>query len=222
MSQMPGTLGRRARRGGRRAAGRRCTRGGRTAAGRAPARRPRCTARSSDFAALLGQHPIERLGLGSGAREAVEDGARGSVGLGEPVVHHRAPSASSGTSAPLLDVRAGPPRRARCRPGRGRGTGRPIETCGRPSSLGQAARLGALAGARRAEHHEDLRRSATLEAAAPREAPGSPDEALVVAHHQLGLELLHRLDDHRDHDEQGRAAEAEASRRRRPRRARTG
>src|SRR5437764_10601350 len=39
--------------------------------------------------------------------------------------------------------------------------------------------------------------------------PPSPDEALVAPHEELGLELLHRLDDHADHDEDARAAEAE-------------
>src|SRR5437016_5079592 len=35
----------------------------------------------------------------------------------------------------------------------------------------------------------------------------SPDEALVAPHEELRLELLHRLDDHADHDEDARSAE---------------
>ena len=34
--------------------------------------------------AAAGEHHIERLGLGHGAREAVEDGAAGGLGLGQP------------------------------------------------------------------------------------------------------------------------------------------
>src|SRR5215203_4627881 len=43
----------------------------------------------------------------------------------------------------------------------------------------------------------------------PRLPDPSSDEAFVVAHHQLGLDLLHRLDHDRDHDEQARAAQPE-------------
>src|SRR3954462_13258155 len=39
------------------------------------------------------------------------------------------------------------------------------------------------------------------------------EEALVVAHHQLGLELLHRVEGHADDDQQRRAAELEGLRR---------
>ena len=45
----------------------------------------------------------------------------------------------------------------------------------------------------------------------------SPDEAFVVAHHQLGLDLLHRLDDDGHDDQQARAAEAERRQVRAPR-----
>src|SRR4051812_46051220 len=40
-------------------------------------------------------------------------------------------------------------------------------------------------------------------------AAPSADEAFVVAHHELRLELLHRLDDDADHDEQARSPEAD-------------
>src|SRR5947207_5427493 len=39
----------------------------------------------------------------------------------------------------------------------------------------------------------------------------STNEALVVAHHQLRLDLLHRLDHDRDHDKQRRSAERESA-----------
>src|SRR5690349_24537757 len=39
--------------------------------------------------------------------------------------------------------------------------------------------------------------------------PASADESLVVPHHQLRFDLLHRLDDDRDDDQQARATEAE-------------
>ena len=46
--------------------------------------------------------------------------------------------------------------------------------------------------------------------------PHVTDEAFVVPHHQLGLDLLHRLDDDRHDDQQARAAEAEGRRGRGP------
>ena len=43
-------------------------------------------------------------------------------------------------------------------------------------------------------------------------ATSSPDEPFVVAHHELRFDLLHRLDDDADHDQQARAAEGDAGR----------
>ena len=48
-------------------------------------------------------------------------------------------------------------------------------------------------------------------AAPPRRAASSSDEAFVVAHHQLRLDLLHRLDDDADHDQEAGAAEARSA-----------
>src|SRR5665811_1131966 len=44
----------------------------------------------------------------------------------------------------------------------------------------------------------------------PRPGPSSPDEPLVVPHHELGLQLLHRLDHDGDGDENAGAAKGEA------------
>src|SRR3954453_19416974 len=67
------------------------------------------------------------------------------------------------------------------------------------------------------------RRSARIGAWVPLPAPGAPsrkrtvtrsrssDEAFVVAHHQLRLDLLHRLHHHRDDDQQARATEPESA-----------
>ena len=52
----------------------------------------------------LGEHRIERLGLGAGAREAVEDGAFGRVGLPEAVGDHLDGEGSRGTRAPDSEV----------------------------------------------------------------------------------------------------------------------
>ena len=38
----------------------------------------------------------------------------------------------------------------------------------------------------------------------------STDEALIVTHHQLGFELFHCVQYHRDHDQQRRAAKGES------------
>src|SRR6185503_20194229 len=69
------------------------------------------------------------------------------------------------------------------------------------------------------------RLAASAGAWVPLPAPGAPsrmatvidvpesalaDEPFVVAHHQLRLDLLHRLDDDGDHDEQAGAADGEA------------
>ena len=42
---------------------------------------------ASSCQAALGQHPVQRLGLRHGAREAVEDEAVGAVGLVDPLGH---------------------------------------------------------------------------------------------------------------------------------------
>src|SRR5438874_7598625 len=57
---------------------------------------------------------------------------------------------------------------------------------------------------RRAAARTERRRPAASAASSP-----SADEAFVVAHHQLRLELLHGLDDDAHHDQQARAAEAD-------------
>src|SRR3954470_25022563 len=76
------------------------------------------------------------------------------------------------------------------------------------------------------------RRSARIGACVPLPAPGAPsrtrtfipfvvtsaDEPLVVAHHELRLDLLHGLDDHADDDEDAGAAEAESAELRQDRR----
>src|SRR6478752_10716946 len=46
-----------------------------------------------------------------------------------------------------------------------------------------------------------------------RRRPYLLEEALVVAHHQLGLELLHRVERDPDHDQDGCPAEEEVGRR---------
>ncbi len=147
--------------------------------------------------AALAQRGVEGLGLLARAREAVEDGALDGVRLSEP-----------GERRTGWPGRQAPARRAPCsRPRRvpsfvsSRAAARnrsPEAMCGRPV------------------------RSARIAAWVPLPAPGapimtyrrisaSPDEALVVAHHELRLDLLHGLHDDGDDDQEGRAAEAEAA-----------
>ena len=133
--------------------------------------------------------------LGLGPREAVEDRAIARVGLAEPVEEHPDRQVVGHELAAIhvlswLRGRAAVPdsRRPRNRS--------PVATCGSPS------------------------RSARTGACVPLPAPGpprststhaSPDEAFVVAHHQLRLDLLHGFDHDADHDEDARAAKAEAA-----------
>ena len=72
---------------------------------------------------------------------------------------------------------------------------------GQPEVLAQARGLGALTGPGRTEEDEvQLAHRRLLQ------------EAFVVAHHQLRLELLHGVEGHADHDQERRAAEVEVRR----------
>ena len=164
----------------------------------------------ADGFAARGQHLVERDGLGHRAREAIEDGTAGGI---RPAAR-RWPTISttmaSGTRPPdstylrtlaperVVTLERGPEELAR-------GDVRQAE------AGGQAFGLRALAGARGAQQDDDAA-AALGRAAGPAAAMlMSPDEPLVVAHHQLCLELLHRLHDHGDDDEDRRAAEGEGA-----------
>ena len=90
---------------------------------------------------------------------------------------------------------------------------------GQAEVLAQALGLRALAGPGRAEQDEveldtrrqrtPSRRSRSTAGRRPDAAAGLLQEALVVAHHQLRLELLHRVQRDADDDQQRGAAEEE-------------
>ena len=106
-----------------------------------------------DPAAVLGQGPVERLGLGLGAREAVEDDAGARVGLGQPGEEHPDGDVVGDELAALHEA-AGlqADRRARPDGGSEQVAGRDV---GDGQSLGEDGRLGALAGARGAEQDQE-------------------------------------------------------------------
>ena len=133
---------------------------------------------------------VERLGLGTRPREAVEDRPGGRVGPAE-AVEEQADRDLVGHELAALHValRLEAERRARSRPRRG--TGRRSRRGEQSPQLG-SARSGGLGPLAR-------RPGAPSEDAADRH---HTDEALVVAHQELGLDLLHRLDDDRHDDEQ--------------------
>ena len=171
----------------------------------------------SDLDVQRGRRPVRpcapaadrapRPGVGSaGTRRGPHRGRRRA---GRSAPPRPASSRGSGTRVPFSTyVRTSAPR---VEPSRNEARNRsPVDTCGRPSSWASRICLGALARAGSTDHDEDqwrLRRRPR--AGRPRGSPGSLDEPFVVTHHQLGLELLHGLHDHRDHDEQRGAAEAE-------------
>ena len=138
------------------------------------------------------------------AREAVEDDAAVGVRRVQPLEEH-ADRDLVGDELAALHVAPGPRARAACRPARRPGTGRPWRPCGRP----EVARRGHGPGFPCPAPGAPSRTRILIEAPGRDGPASSPDEALVVAHHQLGLELLHRLDDDRDHDQDARAAEGE-------------
>ena len=144
---------------------------------------------------LLGrlERPLQRLGLGDGPREPVEDESLVGVGLLQPVHHHRDDDVVRDVLAAIhvracLDPELRPPLHvvAQDVAGRDLRDARSARRAGRPC--------------------------------VPFPAPGGPsstsriglsEEALVVTHQQLRLDLLHRLegDAHRDQDR--RTAERE-------------
>ena len=153
--------------------------------------------REVDLLLAVGERVVERLRLRPVAREAVEDRARGGVGLVEPAEQH----ADRDVVGDQLTALHEPARLETDR--RAVPDGGPEQVAGGhvrdPELLGQQRRLRPLAGARRPEQHEDGHRTCG-------DSPPSPDEAFVVAHHQLRLDLLHRLDHDGHHDQQAGAA----------------
>ena len=114
---------------------------------------------------------------------------------------------SSGTSSTALHVAPSPPDRSASRRARRPGTGRPMAMCGMPEPLGEQRRPGfpcrPLARQGACHRHDGL---------GDHRAAAQPDEAFVVAHHQLRLDLLHRLDHDGHDDQQARAAEPDGRR----------
>ena len=166
----------------------------------------------------------ERVGLLDRAREAVEQEAVARVVLAEALERSSPMITSSGTSSPRVHVALGLLARARSRSATAARRMSPVAMCGSPKSSRQARGLRALAGARRAEQDQielghGAQRYARAQAASGRgrRAPCRPlsgrsallEEALVVAHHQLRLELLHRVQRDADHDDDRGAAEVE-------------
>src|SRR6476620_11009581 len=81
----------------------------------------------------------------------------------------------------------------------------PVATCGTPRC---SARMGAWVPL---PAPGPPRRTTTVIAGSngPDRTARSPDEPFVVTHHQLRLDLFHRLHDDRDDDEEARSAEAQ-------------
>ena len=176
------------------------------AAGQPPdrARRsgPRCRAASRRLGRRLGEHLVERLGLDAvrGKPSRITPAAasgwrrRSSSSRTVIVVGHQLPcsmywraSTPSGVPSRTAARNRSPVATIGMRPAARRGSGAcvPLPAPGAPS---RTTTFMSTSGAPRA----------------------SFDEAFVVAHHQLRLELLHRLDHHRHHDQQRRAAQGEA------------
>src|SRR3954470_13955314 len=86
---------------------------------------------------------------------------------------------------------------------KGRSLARPTKQMKRKpgESDGREATVGVLARAASAGEREDTHRSQDPPAAAPRTKPGLLQEPLVVPHHHLRLDLLHRVERHADHDQ---------------------
>ena len=174
---------------------------------------PRRRARRRRASPLAREHLVERVGLGhacAGSRRGWH--RRAASGWARRSLHDLDHDRRSGTRPPDLDVACGPWRRAGRRPGARRGRARPWRRGAGPAPSASRSRLGALARTRRADHDDDA--AAAHDSRGPsgrRQRWMSPDEPLVVAHHQLRLELLHRLHHHGDDDEQRRAAEAEGA-----------
>ena len=143
-------------------------------------------------------------GLVLGAGEAVEHEAALDLGTGSANRSSTtATTMSSGTSSPRSMYSLA------FEPGRHAGVGGVAEELARrevldPVVLGEPRRLGALAGALLAEEHQAG--SATHDASS---SIPSGEEALVVAHHQLAVDLLHRLERDAHGDQQRGAAERE-------------
>ena len=196
-----------------------------------------------DAASGFGQRGVERLGLDPRPRVAVEDRAVDGVRRLEPieedahdgVVRHElaATHVAVGLASERRAVGDGLPQQV------ARGEDRDAE----PSR--QRRRLGALARPRGPQQDDDRHRpterrtwraepggaadgrertrgalrdrpAATTRGSAARRV-ASPDEAFVVAHHQLGFDLLHGLDHDGHHDQEARAAQARARPGRAPR-----
>ena len=141
---------------------------------------------------------VERVGLRDRAREAVEQEA---VVRPRPRSRSRIISmtSSSGTRSPASMYSAA------CLPSSvsfARVLAQHVAggDVGQVEVLAQARGLRALAGAGRAEEDQVQLAHGRVSLL---------QEALVVAHHQLRLELLHRVQRHADHDQDRRAAEEE-------------
>ena len=146
---------------------------------------------------LLAEGLVQDFGLGGVAREAVEQDARCGVRLGQPLEKHL-DRHRVGHELAAVHVALG--EHTKRRPV---ADGGPEQIAGGDVGEAQPLRqdlgLRPLAGARGAQQDDDAA-----------DARPSPDEALVAAHHQLRLELLHRLDDDADDDQDAGAAEADA------------
>ena len=147
------------------------------------------------LAALVERH-VQRRRLDGRPREAVEDDPGGRVGPAQPL-QEQPDRDLVGDELARRPCSASPPRPAACRRGRRPGRGprwRPPGSRVAPRATGPGCPCrppGPRAGRRR-----------------------SLDEALVLPDQQLGLELLHRLDDDGDHDQDAGATQREAVQRR--------
>ena len=147
---------------------------------------------------------VQSLGLRDGAGEAVHEEALGGVGFLQPVLDdaddHAVGDQVAGVHV-LLGFQAH--------------GGLVLDRVAQDVAGGDVgdavlghdtAGLGALAGSGRAQQDEIELRSCAVPSLS---LPALLEEALVVAHEQLGFHLLHGVERHTDDDQQRRAAEVE-------------
>ncbi len=135
----------------------------------------------------LGEGLVQRPRLGQGAGKAVQQASSLAVGLLQPLQQH-SDGDLVGHQSPRLHVRPRPLPQLRAAADvlAEQLAGGDV---GQPQVLGQKGSLGALAGPRQTQQHQE-------------HVPYLANEAFVLAHQQLGLDLAHGVQHHSHHDDE--------------------